>query len=107
MNRLRDQVTTARAAAGVAATLVAALLWLFTIHSKADEAVQTTRDHAAQLKILTDIHANQDAAEEAKRKTIVRLCSEGKLVGPDCCEVQSLRGCPPTPPNPRPPPGGP
>jgi hypothetical protein len=102
--KLREQLTTARAAIGVAASLIVALLWLFSINSKADQALQTQRSQQEQLEILTDIHAKQDAAEEARRKLIVSLCSEGKLVGPDCCKVNSLRGCPPTKP---PPSGGP
>ena len=107
---LRDQVTTARAAVGVAASLAAALLWLLTLHATAQTNKRDLRSAQEQIEILTDIHARQDAAEEARRKLIVHLCSEGKLVGPDCCEVNCLRGCPqpdPPQPAPRPPSGGP
>jgi hypothetical protein len=104
---LRDQVTTARAAMGVAASLIAALLWLFTIHATAQSNKTDLRSAQEQLEILTDIHQRQDAADEAKRKLTLKLCAEGSLVGPRCCAVGSLRGCPPPPPHPRPPSGGP
>ena len=107
---LRDQVTTVRAAVAVAATVAAALLWLFTIHATAQGNRTELRSAQEQLELLTDLHKKADGAAEGKRKLVIKLCSEAKLIGPECCEVGALRGCPPTPPvppNPRPPSGGP
>jgi hypothetical protein len=64
--------------------LLGGLWWVYDTRALAEVAEKQTRSNEEQIELLTDIHLKQQAAEDAEKALIEKLCREGKLKEGDC-----------------------